>query len=87
MLEDHLQTTMQDANSFAQNMRLPKPPKPGEIMICQMCGQPMLPEHFSKNIVKRKREFKWHVHDACFSAMDNLCDRSVPGLLQERKPK
>ena len=28
---------------------LPKPPKEGEIMICQMCGQPMYPKDFSKD--------------------------------------
>lgn len=65
--------------------KTPKPPDKGEILICQMCGQPLLPEHFSKNERNRAREFKWHIHPECFIAMDELADRSVPGLLAERK--
>lgn len=65
--------------------RVPAPPKRGEIIICQMCGQPMLPEHFSKDEFKRKREFKWHIHSWCFEQMDQMADRGVPGLVAERK--
>lgn len=65
--------------------KVPAPPKKGEILICQMCGQPLLPEHFSKDERKRKREFKWHIHPQCFDTMDEIADRSVPGLLAERK--
>lgn len=65
--------------------RIPDPPKRGEIIICQMCGQPLLPEHFSKDPAKRKREFKWHIHPQCFEAMSEVCDRGVPGLVTERK--
>lgn len=65
--------------------RVPAPPKRGEILMCQMCGQPLLPQHFSKDPIKRKREFKWHIHPQCFEAMSELCDRGVPGLVSERK--
>lgn len=72
-------------NHIGGGSRLPDPPKRGEILICQMCGHPLLPEHFSKDERKRKREFKWHIHPQCFEAMDEYADRSVPGLLAERK--
>lgn len=73
-------------NSFTNNgSRVPTPPKRGEIIICQMCGQPLLPEHFSKDEFKRRREFKWHIHPQCFMQMEEMADRGVPGLLAERK--
>lgn len=73
-------------NSYIGNgSTVPNPPKKGEILICQMCGQPLLPEHFSKDERSRKREFKWHIHPQCFMAMEELADKSVPGLLSERK--
>lgn len=75
-----------DISSFISNgQRLPDPPKKGELMYCQVCGEPMLPEQFSKIPFQRKREFKWHIHGKCFSFLDELADRSVPGLLAERK--
>lgn len=73
-------------SSFTANgQRVPTPPKKGEVMICQMCGQPMLPKDFSKNERMRKMEFKWHIHERCFQMMDEMADRGVPGLLAERK--
>lgn len=75
-----------DAFSFTANgQNVPRPPKKGEVMICQMCGQPMYPKDFSKNERMRKMEFKWHVHEKCFRMMDEMADRGVPGLLAERK--
>ena len=74
-----------EASSFtSRGSRVPTPPKPGEIMICQMCGQPLLPEHFSKNLIMRRREFKWHIHPWCFEEMNSIADRGVPGLMAER---
>lgn len=70
---------------IGSGMRVPEPPRAGEIIICQMCGQPMLPENFSKNQFERKREFKWHIHAGCFKKMEEMADRGVPGLLAERK--
>ena len=67
--------------------KFPTPPKKGELMYCQMCGKPMLPEEFSKNEILRKREFKWQIHARCFDELDNITDRSVPGLMAERKKK
>lgn len=66
---------------------IPPPPKPGEIMICQHCGNPIMPDELreEKNVNQRKRCFKWHLHPQCFMAMSDLADRAVPGLLAERK--
>lgn len=75
-----------ELNNFTKGgQNVPQPPKKGEIMICQHCGQPMLPRDFSKVESIRKREFKWHVHDRCFQDMMSLADRGVPGLLAERR--
>lgn len=68
-----------------KNYLVPPPPKPGEIMICQHCGKPMMPEDFSKNEKIRRHEFKWHLHWACEQALLDLVDRQTPGLLAERK--
>jgi hypothetical protein len=66
---------------------IPAPPKPGEIMICQFCQQPIMPEQLKaeKNINQRKRCFKWHIHPGCYMGMSDQLDRAVPGLLAERK--
>lgn len=87
MNRDRLQLDNSDnINSFiGRGQRLPKPPKKGEMMYCQVCGGPMPPSCFSKNETERKREFKWHIHHDCFLYLDRLADQSVPGLLTERK--
>lgn len=73
-------------NSFLSGgSNIPTPPRRGEVIICQMCGQPLLPHQFSKEIYKRKREFKWHIHPQCFEQMEAMADRGVPGLMAERK--
>lgn len=64
---------------------VPPPPKPGELIICQQCGKPMLPEDFSKDPKIRKHEFKWHVHHDCEMQIWDMVDRQTPGLLAERK--
>lgn len=64
---------------------VPQPPKPGEIMICQFCGQPIMPDQFSVNKFQRKFEFKWHLHPWCKEEMMGEADRGTPGLLAERK--
>lgn len=68
-------------------MNVPPPPKPGEVIICQLCGKPVTPDELAaeKNMGQRKRCFKWHIHPACYVAMNDIVDRSVPGLLAERK--
>lgn len=63
---------------------VPPPPKPGEIIICQQCGKPMLPEDFSKDPKIRRHEFKWHIHNACEQQIWDMVDRQTPGLLAER---
>lgn len=69
------------------NSMCPPPPAPGTIMKCQLCEGEMLPKNFSKNEAMRKKEFKWHIHEACFLEMDKLIDRSTPGLISERYKK
>ena len=68
-----------------KNSGVPPPPKPGELIYCQMCRKAMLPEHFSKDEAQRKWEFKWQVHWACKLAADDYLDRMTPGLLSERR--
>ena len=69
----------------ARNSNVPKPPKPGEIMICQNCGKPMYPKDFSSNKTIRKKEFKWQCHYACMKKAEELCDLKTVGLLAERQ--
>ena len=69
--------------SGGQNV--PDPPRPGEMIMCQVCGQPILPQQFSKNPFQRKYEFKWHLHPGCKEKMFGEIDRAVPGLIAERK--
>jgi hypothetical protein len=76
---------IRNVDQTKRNIMLPPLPKPGEIIHCQICGQPMPPEAFSKDPATRKREFKWHMHNACMQQMFDLADRSTPGLLTERK--
>lgn len=66
---------------------LPNPPKRGEIMYCQHCGKPMLPQDFSKNPIIRKKEFKWQIHYSCQQVMMDMCDRNTKGLSAERKQR
>lgn len=68
-----------------KNSRVPPPPKPGEVIICQHCGKPMYPEDFSKDPKIRRHEFKWHIHDACEKQIWQMVDMQTPGLLAERK--
>lgn len=87
MTRDRVQIDKSESiNGFiGKGQRLPKPPRKGEMMYCQVCGEPMPPSGFSKNETERKREFKWQIHNDCFLFLDNLADQSVPGLLSERK--
>ena len=64
---------------------VPPPPKPGEYIVCQMCGKVMMPEDFSKDPKIRKHEFKWHVHWDCEQNVFNQLDRGTPGLIAERE--
>ena len=68
-------------------MKIPEPPKPGEVLMCQICGKAITPEELKeeKNIGQRKRCFKWHIHPKCYMTMNDIVDRSVPGLIAERK--
>lgn len=73
------------ANPMERNSMALKPPKPGELIYCRVCGKPMYPKDFSTDARTRKREFKWQTHIACLESMENAVDRSTPGLLHERK--
>lgn len=79
------QEYLKNINPNKRNSCVPPPPKPGEIMYCQMCRKPMMPEDFSSDIKKAKYEFKFQVHWACKIAVDEYLDRITPGLLSERK--
>lgn len=63
-------------NQVQDNMsqKPPDPPKPGEYIVCQLCGRIMRPEDFSKIKKIRKYEFKWHIHWRCQEAMFNQLD-------------
>lgn len=84
----HADIAQEEMRSFVKDTRhttLPKPPKPGEVMICQYCGKEMFPKDFSKDEKTRKKEFKWHLHNQCMIAMSNLADLKTHGLLAERR--
>ena len=70
-----------------KNSAVPKPPKPGEVIVCQVCGEEMLPKDFSDDEYKKKKEFKWHMHWDCYQSKLNECDRKTPGLLSQRNKK
>jgi hypothetical protein len=75
-----------DINQYTSGgSSVPAPPKPGEVIICQCCGKPIMPDQFSKNPFQRKFEFKWHLHPWCKEDMMSQADRGTPGLLSERK--
>lgn len=86
----NIEATEKFVNNIDKNRKgamVPPPPKPGEYIYCQMCGEKMLPEHFSKDEKIRKREFKWHIHEKCFVKVDEILDQMTPGLLAERGHK
>lgn len=65
-----------------------KPTSIDDVMICQWCGQPIdmrNREHFSTCPVRRKLEFKWHLHRDCYDKWSTYCDMQVPGLMSERR--
>ena len=68
----------------ARGQRIPPPPKKGEKIYCQMCGQIILPKDFSKDKDRRKKEFKWRIHAKCWDLAFNLCDLNTRGLIHER---
>lgn len=80
-----MQVSNQSLNSFIKKgIKVPDPPKRGELMVCQICGKHILPEQFSKDERQRKREFKWHIHSSCYEKTQNYIDKCVPGLERER---
>lgn len=83
-MNDDTQGFLGNLDPNRKNSCIPAPPKPGEVMICQGCGKPMLPKDFSDKELIRKREFKWHIHYECMQALETQCDRQTPGLLSER---
>lgn len=76
-----------DLSKQKKNSMVPKPPKPGEYIYCQVCGKKMLPEDFSKDPKIRQHEFKWHLHHECENKMFDLADRQTHGLMAERNTK
>lgn len=84
-LADSIEKDVHRFTKDTSKCNLPKPPKPGEIMYCQYCRQPMLPKDFSKDEKTRKKEFKWHMHNKCMQEMELMADVKTHGLLNERK--
>lgn len=81
-----------DTNNFIKNIDMnkknsavPKPPKPGEIMYCNVCGKPIMPEDFSEDDWNAKYEFKWHLHSKCRIYAHKRLDYLTKGLLSERR--
>ena len=77
--------SLQAEKEKGKNYMLPKPPAPGEYIVCRVCGKTMLPEDFNKDPAIRKKEFKWQIHWKCQQAQFDRCDRETPGLLAERQ--
>lgn len=75
----------QEDMSRGRDWMVPPPPKPGEYIICQVCGKIMYPQDFSKDKKIRKHEFKWHVHWNCEQNIFDQLDRGTPGLIAERE--
>ena len=63
----------------------PPPPKPGEYIVCQLCGRIMKPEDFSKIKRIRQYEFKWHIHYACQQIMFEQMDMMDSNANLERR--
>lgn len=76
--------SLKEENRKGRGYMVPPPPKPGEIIICQICGRPMLPKDFSKDPKIRQREFKWHIHNICENNVWDQLDRQTPGLIADR---
>lgn len=79
------QYNVQEEMNKGKNYMVPPPPKPGEYIVCQLCGKIMMPEDFSTNEKIRRYEFKWHVHYECQQRSLDQLDRGIPGLLRERE--
>ena len=89
--------SVQEEYSKGEGYMLPKPPKKGELMYCQMCGKPIYTREyaqkhnidmslcFSEDKKTRISEFKWQVHNACKERAFDMADRQTPGLLGERE--
>lgn len=86
-VQNNAEAYASEVNAAGRNSMVPPPPKPGELMYCQLCGKPMYPQDFSKDIKIRKREFKWQVHSKCEEDMWKQMDNSMPGLMAERKQR
>lgn len=84
--------TNEDTNDFIKNIDMNKknsatlkPPKPGEIMYCSVCGKPIMPQDFSEDDWNAKYEFKWHLHSKCRIYAHKRLDFLTKGLMTERK--
>lgn len=73
-----------EESNYVGNVKLPDQPKPGEYMICQICGKPILPQELSKEKELRKKEIKWHIHNECYKFINYQLDLITPGLLASR---
>lgn len=84
--ENEWENNASQSQQFMYNgTKMPAPPKPGEIMVCQFCGKPIMPNELSKNKTMRKREIKWHLHPECVIEMERRTEIETPGLVGERE--
>lgn len=84
---DEISGFIKNVDQTRKGAAIPPMPKPGQVMVCQMCGRKMLPktDAFSQDKKQAMREFKWHICDKCWFQTDDLLDRSTHGLLAERQ--
>lgn len=75
-----------DIDKFiSRGQSLPPKPNKGEYVYCQMCGNKILPNQLSTYKPLAKKQLKWRVHNDCWFASFDHCDRLTPGLIGERK--
>ena len=70
-----------------ENSMIPLPPRLGEYMICQICGEKILPEQMSTNKKTQEYEFKWHVHYSCTQYAFQTLDYNTKDIRISRKIK
>lgn len=71
-------------SDYSSKHRLPKPPKPGELIICQFCGEPIYPKELSRDKDIRKKELKWHYHNRCIIGVAFQADYQTKDIWRDR---
>ena len=76
---------LKNIDNNKKDSMVPPRPNPGELMYCQMCKKPILPEHFSKDKRQRQFELKWHIHPECHKQIHFELDKLA--RIVRTKPK